>query len=156
MSHHPLPDLRPLGFRRTPQRRLVWEVLHHQGPYLTAEEIYHAVQQRSPDFNRTTVYRNLADLRQMGLVQEMRAGKGPCRYVTTVDYHGGPQFVCDTCATVVEVEDPDLVRQIQDLAESNGFISDRTADIVVYARCRDCAVAAAPEEAPLVLQRARG
>lgn len=140
MSHHPLPDLRSLGFRRTPQRRLVWDTLHRLGPYLTAEGIFQAIQGEAPDFNRTTVYRNLASLREMGLVQELHAGKGPCRYVTSVDYHGGPQFVCDSCGTVVEVDDPSLTRHTQQLAEANGFVFQKGTDIVVYARCGSCAV----------------
>jgi Fe2+ or Zn2+ uptake regulation protein len=155
LSHHPLPDLRSLGFRRTPQRRLVWEVLHHLGPYLTAEEIYQAVQKQSPDFNRTTVYRNLASLRDMGLVQEMHAGKGPCRYVTSVDYQGGPQFVCEACGTVVEVPDSSLSQQIEKLAEANGFVSRQGTDIVVYARCRRCVAAEEANAGALVMQEAR-
>jgi len=155
LSHHPLPDLRSFGYRRTPQRRLVWDVLHQQGPYLTAEEIYQAIQERNPDFNRTTVYRNLASLRDMGLVEELHAGKGPGRYVTTVDYHGGPQIVCDTCGTVVEIEDASLTRHVEQLAEDNGFVPHQGADIVVYSRCSSCAAKLAPETRGLMMQQAR-
>jgi Fe2+ or Zn2+ uptake regulation protein len=156
VSHHPLPDLRSLGYRRTPQRRLVWDVLHQQGPYLTAEEIHQAIQEHFPDFNRTTVYRNLASLRDMGLVQEMHAGIGPCRYVTTVDYHGGLQFVCDTCGRVTEVEDSSLSQQIERLAEANGFEPAQGPDIIVYARCHSCASPSASYQADkLAVQRAK-
>ena len=118
---------------------MVWDVLHQQGPYLTAEEIYQAVQYQAPDFNKTTVYRVLASLRDVGLVQEMQAGKGPCRYVASVDYHGGPQLVCDLCGTVVEIEDSGLNRRIGELAESYGFQAGDGVDVLVFARCGPCA-----------------
>ena len=154
MSHHPLPDLRTLGYRRTPQRRLVWDVLHQQGPFLTAEEIYHKAKKQFPDFSLTTVYRNLASLRDMGLVHEIRAGKGPCRYVTAVDYNGAHQFVCDRCGAVVEIDDLLLRQRVQQLAEANGFAGDCVTDVVVYSRCTAC-VGVAREQTELALLRLR-
>jgi len=152
LSHHPLPDLRSFGYRRTPQRRLVWDVLHRQGPYLTAEEIYQAIQCQAPDFNKTTVYRVLASLREVGLIQEMQAGKGPCRYVASVDYHGGPQLVCDRCGTVVEIEDPELKQRIGVLAESHGFQAGEGLDVLVFARCGDCAALESATTGELMVQ----
>jgi Fur family ferric uptake transcriptional regulator len=133
----------------------VWDVLHHTGPYLTAEEIYQAIQGHSPDFNKTTVYRILASLREVGLVQELQAGKGPCRYVAAVDYHGGPQLVCDTCGMVVEIQDSGLNQQIGKLAESNGFESREGVDVMVFARCISCAKLSQPESSEISFQRAR-
>ena len=134
---------------------MVWDVLHQQGPYLTAEEIYQAVQYQAPDFNKTTVYRVLASLRDVGLVQEMQAGKGPCRYVASVDYHGGPQLVCDTCGTVVEIQDSGLNQQIGKLAESNGFESKDGVDVIVFARCISCAQLSLSESSEPITQKAR-
>jgi Fur family ferric uptake transcriptional regulator len=155
LSHHPLPDLRSFGYRRTPQRRLLWDVLHQQGPYLTAEEIHQAIQSQSPEFNKTTVYRILASLRDVGLVQEMQAGKGPCRYVAAVDYHGGPQLVCDACGIVVEIEDSGLRRQIGELAKSYGFELKESIDVVVFARCSSCAKSSLSDLNEVVTGRAR-
>ena len=155
MSHHPLPDLRSFGYRRTPQRRLVWDVLHQQGPYLTAEEIHQLIQAQSPEFNKTTVYRILASLRDVGLVQEMQAGKGPCRYAAAVDYHGGPQLVCDACGIVVEIEDSELSRQIGELAKSYGFESKEGIDVVVFARCSSCAKSSLPDTDEVVTEGSR-
>ena len=155
MSYHPLPDLRSFGYRRTPQRRLVWDILHQHGPYLTAEEIYQVIQSQAPDFNKTTVYRILASLRDVGLVQEMQAGKGPCRYVAAVDYHGGPQLVCDACGTVVEINDSGLNQRIAELAKAYGFESRDGVDVVVFARCSSCANLPASDPGELATQKAR-
>jgi Fur family transcriptional regulator, ferric uptake regulator len=155
LSHHPLPDLRSFGYRRTPQRRLVWDVLHQQGPYLTAEEIYQLVQGQFPEFNKTTVYRVLASLRDVGLVQEMQAGKGPCRYAAAVDYHGGPQLVCSACGIVVEIEDSGLGRQIGELTKFYGFEAEEGIDVVVFARCRSCAKSALSDNDAVVTGRVR-
>jgi Fur family peroxide stress response transcriptional regulator len=133
----------------------VWDVLHRQGPYLTAEEIYQVIQDQAPDFNKTTVYRILASLREVGLVQEMQAGKGPCRYVAAVDYHGGPQLVCDACGTVVEVDDPELSQRIAEIAKTYGFESRDGIDVVVFGKCSNCAKLPASDPAELATQRAR-
>jgi Fur family ferric uptake transcriptional regulator len=155
LSHHPLPDLKSFGFRRTPQRRQLWDVLHQEGPYLTAEEIHQLIQAQSPEFNKTTVYRILASLRDVGLVQEMQAGKGPCRYVAAVDYHGGPQLVCDACGVVVEIEDSELSQRMSKLTKSYGFEAEEGINVVVFARCRSCAKSALSDTNEVVAERTR-
>jgi Fur family ferric uptake transcriptional regulator len=155
LSHHPLPDLKSFGYRRTPQRRLLWDILHQQGPYLTAEEIHQLLQAQSPEFNKTTVYRILASLKDVGLVQEMQAGKGPCRYVAAVDYHGGPQLVCDACGVVVEIEDSELSQRMGKLVTSYGFEVEEGINVVVFARCRSCAESSLSNLGEVVTQGSR-
>jgi Fur family transcriptional regulator, ferric uptake regulator len=155
VSHHPLPDLSSFGYRRTPQRRLLWDVLHQQGPYLTAEEIHQFIQAQSPEFNKTTVYRILASLRDVGLVQEMQARKGPCRYAAAVDYHGGPQLVCDACGIVVEIEDSELSQRMGELTKSYGFELTEGIDVVVFARCGSCAKSSLSDSDAVVTQGSR-
>jgi Fe2+ or Zn2+ uptake regulation protein len=132
---------------------MVWDALHQHGPYLTAEEIFQLIQSQTPDFNRTTIYRVLASLRDVGLVQELQAGKGPCRYAASVDYHGGPQIVCMTCGSVVEIEDLGLSQQIGKLAESNGFEAGDGVDVVVFATCTPCAKLASSAANGLAVQK---
>ncbi|MCX7670535.1 MAG: transcriptional repressor, partial [Anaerolineae bacterium] len=60
--------LRASGFRLTPQRELVLNVLHEIEGFASAEEIYARVRQLSTAVDISTVYRALDLLQEFGLV----------------------------------------------------------------------------------------
>ena len=70
--HHARATLREQGYRLTPQRNLIWEVLRDAGRHLTAEEVAAEVRRTLPDVNVSTVYRTLELLVSLDLVVETR------------------------------------------------------------------------------------
>ena len=70
--HHARATLREKGYRLTPQRNLIWEVLRDAGRHMTAEEVAAEVRRTLPDVNVSTVYRTLELLVSLDLVIETR------------------------------------------------------------------------------------
>ena len=58
-GHTLLETLRRRGYRITPQREMIIEVISSSGRHMTAEEIFKDVQGRTRAMNIATVYRTL-------------------------------------------------------------------------------------------------
>lgn len=129
--------LRREGYRLTPQRQLVWEVLRQSGHHLTAEQIHAEVCQVVPDFNVASVYRSLTLLAELGLVKEVQLGDGPGQWELA---HPDDEFhlVCRSCGNVSH-HPGDLVEQVRThLRGEHGFVPEGV-DLVVHGQCASCA-----------------
>ncbi|MEU7071825.1 Fur family transcriptional regulator [Streptomyces narbonensis] len=97
-----LERLRARGWRMTPQRRVVAEVLDGDHVHLTAEEVQARAAQRLPEISRATVYNVLGGLVLLGEVAEVSALGGAKRY----DPNAHPpheHLVCTRCGTMRDV-----------------------------------------------------
>ena len=103
--------LRSAGRRMTPQRRLILQVLEESNGHLDADALYDRVKTQDPNVSLATVYRTLAVLREIGLVEEHRLGQDHGHYEAA---NKGPHhhFICLRCGKVIEF-DTSLVAQIE-------------------------------------------
>ena len=97
-----LERLRTRGWRLTPQRRVVAEVLHGDHVHLSAEAVHGLAQQRLPEISLATVYNTLNELVSLGEVQEVAAGEGPKRYDPKVGQRH-QHLVCIRCNELLDV-----------------------------------------------------
>ena len=134
-----LERLRQRGWRLTPQRRVVAEVLHGSHVHLAADEVLNRAQQRLPEVSRATVYNTLGDLVALGEVNEMSFDGRTKRYDPNVQ---GPHhhLVCDGCGTVWDVlhdvPAPDLPP-----GDRHG-VDVRSATVTYRGLCEACRAAA--------------
>jgi Fe2+ or Zn2+ uptake regulation protein len=131
--------LRDEGYRLTPQRQLVWEVLRRSDGHLTAEDIHQQVSQVVPGFNVASVYRTLTLLAGLDLVKEVRLGDGPGHWELA---HPDEQFhlVCRRCGRV-DHHTGTLVEQVRaHLSGGHGFTVE-DVDLVVHGVCAACGTA---------------
>jgi Fe2+ or Zn2+ uptake regulation protein len=132
--------LRAAGRRLTAQRRLILQVLEESSGHLDADALYERVKARDPDVSLATVYRTLAVLREIGLVEEHRLGEGHGHYEAVHDephYH----FTCLRCGKVIEFDTP-LVAQIErELGEQDG-VRAVSSHLLVSGYCAQCKSAA--------------
>jgi Fur family ferric uptake transcriptional regulator len=110
---------RAAGLRLTHQRSLILDVLDESDEHLDAEAVYERARLHDPEISLATVYRALAVLKDMGLVEEHRLGEEHSHYERVRDkphYH----FICLGCGKVIEFGTP-LVAQInQKLSRQRG------------------------------------
>jgi Fur family ferric uptake transcriptional regulator len=93
--------LRGHGYRITGQRELILRAVQDL-PHPNQESILQHVQTDSPDLNRTTVYRTLAVLEEIGLIKHSHVGSGaPVYHLTEQEVH--IHLVCQGCGEVVSV-----------------------------------------------------
>jgi Fur family peroxide stress response transcriptional regulator len=90
------------GLRSTSQRYAVMAFLMRQAGHPTAAEIFEAVNRVDPRSSRATIYNNLRDLVQAGLVREVAMEGRAARFdAKDIRHH---HFICDRCGNVEDVD----------------------------------------------------
>jgi len=95
--------LRQNGYKITPQRRAILEVLAHDKSHPTVEQVYQRVLLTMPDLSRTTVYntlRELSDLGELAPVHDL--SEGGQRYDTNHRPHH--HLYCIQCHNLVDID----------------------------------------------------
>jgi Fur family transcriptional regulator, ferric uptake regulator len=127
--------VRAKGGRATLSRRLLLEVLFDAGDHRTAEELADAVQRRAPDVHLSTIYRNLDDLQELGVVAHSHLGHGPATYQLASMAHS--HFICEQCGAMIEAPDELFVGLARTAKAQHGFVID-PHHFAILGRCADC------------------
>ena len=122
------------GLRSTPQRYAVMTFLMEQGGHPTAAEIFAAVNRLDPRSSRATIYNNLRDLVQAGLVREVAVEGRAARFDAKGTRHH--HFVCDHCGKVEDVDWFDVPRPVP---TSLGKRVLRECELILRGLCSKCA-----------------
>lgn len=133
--HHARATLREQGYRLTPQRTLIWEVLRNAGRHLTAEEVAAEVQRTLPDVNLSTVYRTLELLVSLDLVVETRL-EGTASYYEVSPEPTHHHFVCTRCGAVGHFGDALLAPVHEELGRQDFSVGH--IQVTAFGLCRDC------------------
>lgn len=138
MSNHAqmIQDLRKAGYRITPQRESVLDVIATSNLHLTAEEIIARVRKRSPYLNKTAVYRSLELFTDLGFVTQTDLGRGRIEY----ELHRHPHhhhLVCRNCHQVTEIGHDAFTALSRKLENEYGFKAD-IDHFAVFGLCRKC------------------
>ncbi|HLA83063.1 MAG TPA: Fur family transcriptional regulator [Thermoleophilia bacterium] len=134
MTHHAARTLQEQGYRLTPQRTMVWDVLRARDSHLSAEQICTQVQQTFPHVNLSTVYRTLELLVGLGLVRETLLGPGT-RFFEVEEEVPHHHLVCEACGTVVHIHNEDLVGLGEALHGAKGFL---LREATIFGTCDNC------------------
>jgi Fur family ferric uptake transcriptional regulator len=143
--HHARATLREQGYRLTPQRNVIWEVLRDAGRHMTADEVTRQVCSRLPDVNVSTVYRTLELLVSLDLVLETRLEGSACYYEVSPEpsHH---HFVCTQCGAVGHFSDNLLGPVHTELTDRQGFAVTQI-QLTAFGLCRKCQSAVRPATA---------
>lgn len=129
--------LRERGLRLTPQRLMILELLGQTTGHVAPEDIYQQVHQRFPMINRSTVYRTLDVLEELGLVRHGHVSDGAARYHLAQESHH-LHLICHRCGHTIDVTDLDLAQPFaRELQERFGFQADLT-HFPVSGVCKAC------------------
>ena len=128
-------ELRARGYRLTPRRLMVVKVLSAHGGHLTVEDILARVREAHPLTNKTTVYRTLELLSELGMVVVTNLGSGRLEYELVSQPHH--HLICERCNVQVEVEDRFLEPLRQSLSEHYGFYTNLD-HFALFGICPDC------------------
>ncbi len=132
--------LRAHGYRLTPRRLRVVEVLETHKGHLTGEEILRQVQEKHPSTDKTTIYRTLELLSNLGLVAVTDMGRGKLEYELGSRPHH--HLVCEHCQARIEVDDRLLEPLRESLLQRYGFHTNLD-HFALFGICPDCISAGA-------------
>jgi Fe2+ or Zn2+ uptake regulation protein len=116
-----LRTLRQHGYRLTPQRRTVVDVLSVSTSRLTPAQVHARAQQRAPEVGLVTVYRTLRTLVELGLACEISVdGRQPMYLLRrpTAHHH---HIVCTSCGHVVDFTSDAIEELGRRLAAETGY-----------------------------------
>jgi Fur family transcriptional regulator, peroxide stress response regulator len=119
------------GFRFTPQREQVYEVLLQKRDHPTAEEVFIRAKGLMPEISMATVYNCLDALVRSGLARQLTLERGAARYCPNMEEHC--HFYCDSCESVFDIALPDKTG----VALPKGYRAERF-DITIHGRCPAC------------------
>jgi Fur family peroxide stress response transcriptional regulator len=120
------------GFRFTPQRQQVYDVLLGRRDHPTAEEVFIRAKGRMPDISMATVYNCLTALVKCGLVRQVTLERGAARFCPNMQEHC--HFYCETCDSVFDIDwpKPSVVEM------PKGFKAHRY-ELAIHGQCPACA-----------------
>jgi Fe2+ or Zn2+ uptake regulation protein len=90
------------GFRFTPQREHVYNVLMEKRDHPTVEEVFLRAKPAMPDISMATVYNCLDALVKSGLVKHVNLDRAATRYCPNMKEHS--HFHCDECGEIFDVD----------------------------------------------------
>jgi Fur family ferric uptake transcriptional regulator len=134
----PIAELQRHGFRKTAQRGLILGILEKSGGHLTAAQIADAVDSGSVPLTRSTVYRTLDTLVEVGIIQGSRIGRSMYyEYAHHAPGESHHHLVCSSCRSTVHIHGAEVDASLTRAASAVGF---KVADIqvLVGGLCRGC------------------
>ena len=111
--------LREKGFKVTPQRLAIYDVLAKTKEHPSAEMIFNQLQEYYPTMSLATVYKTIEILKEIGLVQVLNVGEDSFRYDAIVENH--PHIRCMVCKRVDDVEEVDSSDFIEKIKEKTAY-----------------------------------
>lgn len=133
-SEHLNKQLSTSGFRFTPQRQHVYDVLLEERDHPTAEEVFIRAKRGMPEISMATVYNCLDALVRSGVARQVTVDRGATRFCPNMREHC--HFYCDTCEKVFDI---DLPGEGPDgITLPKGFKAARF-EIAIHGLCAKCA-----------------
>ena len=134
MSCH--QDLKAKGYRLTPQRSMILDVLHDAEKHITPEEIHAKVSAIHPEVNKSTVYRTLELLKKLGLVDETDLGDNKLYYHHAEHGHHH-HLICQKCGRTIETDERLLDSLKETLIREYRFVPE-IRHLGIFGHCVDC------------------
>ena len=135
MLNRSIAQLRERGFRITPQRLAILNILCNTPHHLSQLDIYHQTQADIPGLTEATVYRTLTFLVEQGLAMPAHMGNGQIVYEIAEQAHD--HLICRACGHNQEINHEDLHELYAELQLKTGFQID-SMHVTFFGLCPDC------------------
>jgi Fur family ferric uptake transcriptional regulator len=129
--------LRARGERMTGPRRVILTVLAAHSEHLGVEEVIEAVEHLDPSVHRSSVYRTLEALSQLGVVQHVHAGHGHTTYHLVRDQLPHMHAQCRNCGVVLDLPADLLDAVAARMSGEQGFVLD-AGHVALSGTCQAC------------------
>ena len=101
----------------TKQKALLLSIFRSEickGEHKTADELLLYARERMPGISRATVYNNLKDLENEGLIRKISGENGADMYDSAFELHG--HMICKMCKSVSDIDVPNLLDKMKELS----------------------------------------
>ena len=115
------------------QRNIIYKSICSVKTHPAAEELYYMVKPHIPNISMGTVYRNLAQLLDHGMIRELKID-GVSHYDGNINMH--QHFLCKKCQTIYDCEMP-TENMIDNVAGLDNF-DIQGYQIIFSGHCQKC------------------
>ena len=124
------------GYKITPQRRGIFEILIGNESHPRAEDIYDVLKEKMPDVSLATVYNTLNTLKELGMVNVLSITEdSSIRYDPTTEVHD--HLFCLGCNRIFDVERDATEMGISKKIIPGFQLIDKT-QVTYYGYCPEC------------------
>lgn len=127
--------LRDAGYKITPPRLAVLQVIEQEGGHLDPAQILRRAQAIHPAIGRATVYRTLELLTQLNIVRPIYVGEHGPTYIRAEGGHH--HLVCSTCGIVIDFDQCVAGEMARELTDRFGF-QIQSHLLEFYGLCANC------------------
>jgi Fur family peroxide stress response transcriptional regulator len=114
---------------------VILEAVLQRDDHPTADQVYEAVQDRIPQLSRTTVYRTLDTLLELGVIRRVHLTGATGRFDGKIRRHH--HLVCMQCKKIVDIDDESLDQVPIPRRKLQGFEVDDFS-VQFSGTCSDC------------------
>lgn len=138
-----MEELCERSVRMTAQRRLLVRIIQDSPRHLDAATLWKLAKQKDPDVDRATVYRTIALLKNLGLIDELDLMhlEGEKHYYEAKTNRDHCHMACLRCGAIMEYASSSFEKLKQDIARQSGF-QIRVVRLEVGGLCKRCRRAA--------------
>lgn len=124
------------GQRMTKQKEIILSVLIEYGEKLLSVNQIQELLPKEENINSATVYRNLQNFVEIGILETMIDEKGFSKYVIRCHHEHHHHMICTECGRMITILcDKD---RFSDITIQHGFVEEYHS-LEIYGRCRECA-----------------
>ncbi len=134
-TDHLTQTLRKRGYRLTPQRLSILQILHDAPGHLTPQEVYQRAKASMPGLTEPTVYRTLDFLSQHGLALAAHMGSGKLVYEIARRPHH--HAMCQVCGRETEIDHAALAPLYAHIETQTGYALT-TSHLTFFGLCPNC------------------
>ena len=113
--------LKSRGIHHSDQREEVLAAFLDSEHHMTMAQLHDRARARNPRIGFATTYRAMRLIRDAGLADEIDFGDGAKRYDHTHGHRHHDHIICETCGECLEIDDPEIERLQERLADKLGF-----------------------------------
>ena len=118
------------------KREAILKALRSTTSHPTAEWVYRTLKPEYPDLSLGTVYRNLTQFKNDGVIVSLGTVNGQERYDGNIKPH--THFVCSNCHAVLDVPGDFISEgQVEETAREMGVRID-SSDVMLRGLCGEC------------------
>ena len=124
------------GLKLTPQRMVIFRILSEAKQHITVDEVYKKAIEVYPMLSLATVYRNMEQMAEAGLLKHLDMGGPSIRYDTNLEEHH--HFICTKCGKVSDVYLKDIEYKVDNRRSGLGKAKISAQDLHLQGICGEC------------------
>ena len=118
------------------KREAILRAVRSTASHPTAEWVYQALKTEYPDLSLGTVYRNLAQFKDDGVIISVGTVNGQERFDGNVSPH--THFVCSRCGAVIDIPGEQADAEMTDRVAQRHCLRVESCEITMRGLCADC------------------